>query len=190
MIQIPPSGKQEWYTRYCVAVVWHTQRGVWRLVSGNIRLHAGEGKWRDLPLQNMHGQNIIIHSGTILDHARDNTTLLIKKALHIGLAGRHSLINTDQGIAIGDIWKTFLKYTKRHWWNPLSPGFHCDLDSTITRKHLALSSQIVALLCELWWRLQYCSWNVSYHFDFVLVGIKLTIVFASEYITKKQWNKD
>ena len=51
---------------------------------------------------------------SILDHARDTTTLLIKEALHIRLTGHHCLINRDQGIAIGDIRKTFLKYTKHH----------------------------------------------------------------------------
>ena len=51
---------------------------------------------------------------SILDYARDTTTLLIKEALHIGLAGPHLLINRDQGIAIADIWKTFLNPTKHN----------------------------------------------------------------------------
>ena len=49
----------------------------------------------------------------ILDHAPNDNTLLIKEALHITLAGKHSLINRDQGTTIANCWRPLLKRATR-----------------------------------------------------------------------------
>ena len=50
---------------------------------------------------------------SIIDQARDNTTLLVKKALHISLAGKHMILNGDQRTAISDCWRPLLRKASR-----------------------------------------------------------------------------
>ena len=47
---------------------------------------------------------------SILDQARNNGLLLLKEALHISLAGQHTLLNRDQGTAISDCWRLLLRH--------------------------------------------------------------------------------
>ena len=46
---------------------------------------------------------------SIIDQARNNTTLLVKEALHISLARQHTLLNRDQGTAISNCWRLLLR---------------------------------------------------------------------------------
>ena len=46
----------------------------------------------------------------VLDEAANNTTLLIKEALHIRLTDTETLINRDDGVAISDCWTAILSH--------------------------------------------------------------------------------
>ena len=45
---------------------------------------------------------------SILDQSKNVTSLRIKEALHISLAGQHTLLNRDQGVNIADCWRPLL----------------------------------------------------------------------------------
>ena len=47
-----------------------------------------------------------------LDEAANNTTLLIKEALHIRLTDAETLINRDEGVAISDCWTAILSHAR------------------------------------------------------------------------------
>ena len=46
----------------------------------------------------------------VLDEAANNTTLLIKEALHIRLTDKETLLNRDEGVAISDCWSPILSH--------------------------------------------------------------------------------
>ena len=48
----------------------------------------------------------------VLDEAANNTTLLIKEALHIRLTDTETLINRDEGVAISDCWTAILSHAR------------------------------------------------------------------------------
>ena len=48
----------------------------------------------------------------VLDKAANNTTLLIKEALHIRLTDTETLINRDEGVAISDCWTAILSHAR------------------------------------------------------------------------------
>ena len=48
----------------------------------------------------------------VLDEAANNTTLLIKEALHIRLTDTETLINRDKGVAISDCWTAILSHAR------------------------------------------------------------------------------
>ena len=50
----------------------------------------------------------------ILDQAADNTTLLIKEAMHIAMNDSKRLLNHDQGVTIPDCWKPLLKRARMY----------------------------------------------------------------------------
>ena len=48
----------------------------------------------------------------VLDEAANNTTLLIKEALHTRLTDTETLINRDEGVAISDCWTAILSHAR------------------------------------------------------------------------------
>ena len=46
----------------------------------------------------------------VLDEAANNTTLLIKEALHICLTDKETLLNRDEGVVISDCWASILSH--------------------------------------------------------------------------------
>ena len=46
----------------------------------------------------------------VLDEPANNTTLLIKEALHIHLTDKETLLNRDEGVAISDCWSPILSH--------------------------------------------------------------------------------
>ena len=51
-----------------------------------------------------HHHPILWDETKVLDEAANNTTLLIKEAIHIRLADTEKLLNRDEGVAISDCW--------------------------------------------------------------------------------------
>ena len=47
----------------------------------------------------------------VLDEAVYNTTLLIKKALHIRLSDKETLLNRDEVVIVSDCWEAILSHT-------------------------------------------------------------------------------
>ena len=58
-----------------------------------------------------HHHQILWDDTKVLDEATNNSTLLLKEAIHIHLAATDTLLNRDQGVAIPECWTAILSHT-------------------------------------------------------------------------------